>query len=93
MALVTFEDYSGNKVEVNPAMVISVSTYQHFDHDLVLPDELMVTNPDGNPEVSNDPKLLAKADELRTSERTVITFTGGSAVVKGDVAKVKKALG
>ena len=93
MAFVTFEDYNGNKVDVNPATVISVSAYQHFDADLELPDEFYVTNPSGLKEVTNDPEKLAKANELRTSERVIVNFIGGSTIVKGDLAKVKKALG
>lgn len=93
MAFVTFEDYEGNKIDINPAQVVSVVSYQHFDHDMKLPDEFMVINPDGNPEVTNDPDLLAKANEKRTSERVIINFVGGSAIVKGSLDKVKKALG
>ncbi len=93
MALVTFEGYDGSKFEINPAFVTSVVSYNHFDHDMVLPDELMITNPDGNPEVSNDPEKLAQANELRTSERVIINDPTGSHIVKGSIDEVKKALG
>ena len=94
MAFVTLEDFNGDKVEINPAMVLGVSSYQHFDHDMKLPAELMITNPSGLPEVSNDPAKLAEANKLRTSERVIVSFVnGGSAVVKGKLADVKKALG
>lgn len=90
MALVTFEDYTGNKVEINPATVISVSTYEHYDHDLELPEELMIKNANGLSEVN--PEKRDEADKMRTSLRTIVSFTGGSTVVQGTVAQVKKAL-
>lgn len=94
MALVKFEDYSGTTVEINPAAVLSVSSYQHFDYDFELPEEFYVTNPSGLKEVSNDPKKMAEADKLRTSERVIVSFTNGSStVVKGTVDEVKKAIG
>ncbi len=92
MAFVTFETYDGEPVELNPATVISVGTYAHFDADKELPEELMIVNPSGLPEVSNDPEKLEKANKLRTSERVVVNFIGGSAVVKGKLEDVKKAL-
>ena len=94
MTLITFEDYNGNKVQVNSEMVQTISSYQHFDHDMKLPDDLMIINGDGHPEVSNDPKKLAKANDLRTSERVIVLHMNGTShVVKGTLAEVQKALG
>lgn len=92
MALVTIEDATGTEVEINPDFVVSLSTYQHFDHDAELPDKLMITNADGLQEVSNDPELKAEADRLRISERTIIQTATGSVIVTGTIAEVKKAL-
>lgn len=92
MALVTFEGYDGQEITINSDTVVSLSSYEHFDHDKELPEELMVTNPSGWQEVSNDPDKLAKANRLRTSKRTIIVFNSGSAIVKGTVAEVRAKL-
>lgn len=90
MALVTFEDFSGGTIDVNPAMVASVVTYQHFDHDMELPDEHYHMNAGGLKEVRPDNR--EEADALRTSPRTIINVGGASFIVKGTVDEVKKAL-
>ncbi len=90
MAFVTFEDYSGNTIEVNPAQVQTVSVFQHYDHDMEVPDKMMIKNGDDHDEI--DPKHRAAADKLRTSERVIITYPNGATVVKGTLAEVKDAL-
>lgn len=90
---VTFEDYNGSEVKINPAQVRSISTYQHHEEHLDLPPELLVTNGDGFPEVSADPELKAEANRLRTSERVIISIGETSYIVKGTLAEVEKALG
>ncbi len=90
MGLITFEDYAGNRVEINPALVQSVTTYHHYDHNLDVPDKFMHKNGDDLDEVN--PVHREAVDKLRTSDRTIITYPNGGVVVKGTLDEVKKAL-
>lgn len=90
MALVTLEDYAGGTVEVNPAMVLSITSFQFFDHDMELPDDHYHMNGDFLKEVRPDKR--EEADALRTSPRTVVNVGNSSFIVKGTVDEVKKAL-
>ena len=91
MAFVTLKDYSGGTVDLNPAFVQSVTSYDHYDHDMELPAEFYFTNNAGLPEVRKDKQ--DEADVLRTSPRTLVVCPNASYVVQGSVAEVKKALG
>lgn len=88
--IVTFKTYGGEEMSINSDAVQSVSTYQHFDHDLELPDEMYHMNRDGNREV--DPAKREEADALRTSARTILQTGNGSFIVRGTREEVLKAL-
>lgn len=88
--MVTFKDYSGNEIDLNPASVVTVSTYQHYDHDLEMPKEFYVLNPSSLREL--DAKRREEADRRRTSVRVIIRTERGSFVVQGTLAEVKSAL-
>ena len=91
MAFVTLEDFNGGKVDLNPALVQAVTSFQHFDHDMALPEDWFEPGPNG-PELKAEHQ--EEADILRTSPRTIVSFNGGqSFVVKGSVEAVKKVLG
>ena len=90
MAFVNFKDYNGGSIDLNPALVQSVSNYDHFDHDMELPAEFYFENSKGLKEVRRD--RADEADRLRVSPRTIVTSQGASFIVQGSVDDVKKAL-
>lgn len=92
--MATLNTYAGDVVEVNPDQVAMVEEYAHWDHDLVLPDELMTTNPSGAPEPKNDEDSLAKIAALRTSPRVLVGLVNGrSYEVTGTLDDVRQTLG
>ncbi len=88
--LVTFEVYEGEPVSLNPSQVKAVTSYQHFDHGMVLPPSMYIRNGDGLLEV--DAKQRAEADRLRTSPRTLVLTSTASFIVKGTVEEVQRVL-
>lgn len=90
MAFVTLEDFHGGKVDLNPALVQAVTSFQHFDSEMALPEDWYGPGPNG-PEIK--PEYQEEADKIRTSPRTIVSFEGGlSFIVQGSVDQVKKAL-
>lgn len=90
MAFVTFEDYSGTTIEINPAQVQSITVFHHYDHDLEVPAKMLIKNGDGLDEISTEHREAA--DALRTSERVIVTYPNGATVVRGTLQEVKDAL-
>ncbi len=91
MSLVTLETYADEKVKVNPDFVQSVTSYNHFDQDMTLPEEFLEKDRDGLMQVRQDKK--EEADALRTSPRTLVLMGNGTSFeVKGSVDEVEQAL-
>lgn len=96
MARVPLKTYEGKTVNINPEDVISVSSYQHFDHpeagyagkqtaEWAKKHDLTEFHPEQDIPVDY-------SDPDRISTRVVLTTSGGSIVVVGTEDEVNKAL-
>lgn len=78
--MVTFEDYNGNIIDINPAAVTSITTYSHVDTE------------EWNGEMDANGRPVPEHANETVSVRVIVGVGASSYIVKGSLDEVREAL-